>query len=235
MFERLISEAHSSGKRLTVYASDDETGIEERFGDSGVGIDRRPLPPHGPEPFVVIRDGGAFAGALGLAEFEELLRPPIERPGDRESVSAGYRALFDVLDDTVFSSLDRRQLLGASREIEDRAFRVGNGVLRVGFQRLSVFEGQADTYRLLAGTDGLDVHVYGLPDWEPPAIDGVTYHGCTDSSVGRYWAVAFDGGADDQQACALLARERDDSYTGFWTYDPETVGTILDGLEALGE
>jgi DICT domain-containing protein len=249
MFETLIGEAHPNGKRLTVYARDDETGVEERFGDSGVAIERRPLPPHGPDPFVAIHDGEEFAGALGLADFEELLAPPVVRPGDREAVSAGYRALFELLDETVFSSLDRRQLLGASREIEDRAFRVSHGVLRVSFQRPSAFAPQVDVYRHLAGRNGLDIHVYGVTgsgggdpavestaetDWDSSDIEGLTFHETTAPVVEGYWALAFDGGIDERQACGLLARERDDSYTSFWTYDPETVGTILDDSKQPG-
>jgi hypothetical protein len=236
MFDALIADAGHHEKRFTVYAADDTSGVEARFGDTGISIDHRPLPPYGPEPFVVIYDGGDFAGALSLGEFEELLVPPVVRPGDRGSISAGYRALFDVLDDTVFSSLDRRQLLGASREIEDRAFRVGHGVLRVSFQRFSAFDAQTDVYRQLAGKAGLDVHAYGsVPDRDPPDIDGLSYHASTDPSVERYWALAFDGGINEQQACGLLAREHDDTYTGFWTYDPGIVGTILDELESLDE
>lgn len=235
MLQTLIDEAYPHQKRLTVYAAEDRPAVRERFGETGVTTDHRSLPVDGPDPFVVIHDSDEFVGALSLADLEDLLRPPVHRPGDRESVSAGYRALFDVLDDTVFSSLDRRQLLGASREIEDRAFRVGRGVLRASFQRLSAFEGQADAYRALGSKDGLDVSVYGLPDWDPPAIDGVAYHGSEGPAVERYWALAFDGGVDRQQACALLAREEEDGYTGFWTYDPETVETILQELAGLGE
>lgn len=235
MFETLIDGVSHHEKRFTVYATGEETGVDARFGDTGISIDHRRLPPHGPEPFVVIHDGGEFAGALSLAEFEELLRPPIVRPGDRESVSAGYRALFDVLDDTVFSSLDRRQLLGASREIEDRAFRVGHGVLRACFQRFSAFEAQTDVYRQLASMAGLDSHVYGADDWDPPDIDGLSYHESSAPAIERHWMVAFDGGINESQACALLAREHDGTYTGFWTYDPETVATVLDELAGFDD
>jgi hypothetical protein len=235
MFETLIEDARHHEKRFTVYAAGEKPGIDARFGDTDISIEHRPLPPHGPEPFVTIHDSDEFVGALSLAELETLLVPPIVRPGDRESVSAGYRALFDVLDDTVFSSLDRRQLLGASREVEDRAFRVGHGILRVSFQRLSAFESQREVYRQLAGKAGLDVHLYAAPDRDPPDIDGLAYHESTAPTVERYWALAFDGGINDQQACGLLARERDDGYAGFWTYDPEIVSTILGELEALEE
>ena len=249
MFATLIDDARRHDTRFTVYAAGEETGVDDRFGDTGIEIDHQRLPPHGPDPFVTIHDGGQFAGTLSLADFEELLAPPIVRPGDCNAVSAGYRALFDVLDDTVFSTLDRRQLLGASREIEDRAFRVGHGVLRVSFQRCSAFEPQQEVYRQLAGRAGLEIHVYGgvesatsgaaadgsvgEPDWEPPAIDGLTYHVSTAPALDRYWALAFDGGINERQACALVAREQAGGYTGFWTYDPETVGVVLDELAAL--
>ena len=39
--------------------------------------------------------------------------------------------------------------------------------------------------------------------------------------------IAFDGGDHPGQACALVAREREDGYVGFWTYDPHPVGEIL--------
>jgi hypothetical protein len=34
---------------------------------------------------------------------------------------------------------------------------------------------------------------------------------------------------------ACWPRARGHSYTGFWTYDPGTVGTVLDELDALAE
>lgn len=232
MLDALIDEAQHHQKHITLYADETETALDSRFEGSSVTIERKRLPPHGPDPFVTIHVEGQIVGSLSLADFEELLTPPIVRPGDREEVSASYRALFDLLDDTVFDSLDRRQLLGASREIEDRAFRVGHGTLRVSFQTLSTFESQATVYRHLAGETTLDVHVYGEDDWTPPEIEGVTYHRSDAPIVGRFWALAFDGGDDDTQACGLVARERDGEYDGFWTYDPETVATIAAELEA---
>lgn len=232
MLDRLIDDTQHHGKRITLYADDVEDALTSRFGDSSVTIERRRLPPHGPEPFVTIHDAGQVVGSVSLDDFEELLTPPIVRPGDREEVSAGYRALFELLDDTVFDSLDRRQLLGASREIEDRAFRVGDGTLRVSFQSLSIFESQVDVYRHLAGETALDVHVYGEGDWDPPEIAGLTYHRSDAATVKHFWALAFDGGGDETQTCGLVARERDDEYAGFWTYDPEIVETIAVELES---
>ncbi|WP_340100138.1 DICT sensory domain-containing protein [Salinibaculum salinum] len=233
MLERLIDDAQHHGKRIILYTDDAETALDTRFSGSSVTTEQRRLPPHGPDPFVTIHDAGQVVGSLSLDDFEELLTPPIVRPGDREEVSAGYRALFDLFDDTVFDSLDRRQLLGASREIEDRAFRVGHGTLRASFQSLSVFESQVEAYRHLAGDTALDVHVYGEADWEPPEIAGVTYHRSDAATVKRFWTLAFDGGGDETQSCGLVAREQGNGYTGFWTYDPEIVSRIADELESV--
>ncbi|MEF8785074.1 MAG: DICT sensory domain-containing protein [Haloarculaceae archaeon] len=234
MLDRLIDDAQHHCKRITLYTDDAEDALTSRFGGSSVTTERKRLPPHGPDPFVTIHDAGQVVGSLSLDDFEELLTPPIVRPGDRKEVSAGYRALFDLLDDTVFDSLDRRQLLGASREIEDRAFRVGHGTLRVSFQSLSIFESQVSVYRHLASETALDVHVYGTADWDPPEIAGITYHRSDAATVEQFWALAFDGGGDQTQACGLVARERDGEYTGFWTYDPEIVSRIAAELEEGG-
>mgnify|MGYP006281694543 FL=1 len=215
MFDAVIDDVQHRGKRLTVYSGDDTTALDERFGSTGITIDHRTLPRHGPATFVTVRDGESFLGTLSLADFEELLAPPVVRPARREDISAGYRVLFDLLDDTVFRSLDRRQLLGASREIEDRAFRVGHGTLRASFQQFSAFDAQVDVYRHLARETALDIHIYGEDDWTPPDITGVTYHESTAPSVKRFWILAFDGGGNRSQVCALLAREREDEYTGF--------------------
>ena len=233
MLDRLIEDAQHHQKRITLYADDAETSLDSRFGGSSVTLERKPLPPHGPDPFVTVHVGDQVVGSISLADFEELLAPPIVRPGDREGVSEIYRALFDLLDNTVFDSLDRGQLLGASREIEDRAFRVGHGTLRASFQALSAFRSEVDVYRYLASDTALDVHVYGEADWEPPEISGVTYHRSDARTVSRFWALAFDGGGDETQSCGLVAKEQDDEYAGFWTYDPEIVETIAAELASV--
>ncbi len=233
MLDRLIQDAQNHQKRITLYADDAETALDSRFGGSSVTVERKPLPPHGPDPFITVHVGDQVVGSISLADFEELLTPPIVRPGDREEVAEIYRALFDLLDNTVFDSLDRRQLLGASREIEDRAFRVGHGTLRVSFQTLSAFRGEVDVYRHLASETALEVHVYGKADWDPPEIANVTYHRSDEPTVERFWTLAFDGGGDETQSCGLVAREQDDGYTGFWTYDPEIVETIAAELASV--
>lgn len=127
--------------------------------------------------------------------------------------------------------MTRRELLAVSREIEDRAYRVGTGVLRVGFQTAAAFDTQLDAYRHLATETTLEIHVYGVDQSERslPDIEGITHHG-GDDAIDRYWALAFDGGGDDAQSCGLLAQERSDGYDGFWTNDPAIVEGISAGL-----
>ncbi|WP_336136478.1 DICT sensory domain-containing protein [Natronomonas amylolytica] len=230
MLDALIAEAEASNRQLVVYRRDEGTDLGEWFANHGVEVEYRPLPATGPDPFVVIKEGGEFVGALGVAELTWLTEPPIARPGDREGLSEGYRVLFELLDETVYTAMERRQLLAVSREIEDRVYRTGAGTFHVSFQTLSTFESQLEPYRRLAAETDVDVHIHGLADWSPPAIPGITYHEYSESPLKRYWALAFDGGDGRTQPCGLVAREESDGYSGFWTDDAETVDAILTEL-----
>jgi len=232
MLDDLIADRRGSEHRFTVYRRDDPPEIETWLATHGVAVESRSLPPGGPPPFIEIETDGEVVGIIGVEAVEGLLEPPIVRPGDRDGVSEGYRILFEVLDETVFSGVERRALLAVSREIEDRAFRVGDGTLRVSFQTLSTFRSQTPVYRTLATETDLDIHVYGVDDWSPPAIPGITYHAEGVERFEPFWAMAFDGGPDETRACGLVARERSDEYTGFWTDDPAIVGEISTTLDA---
>lgn len=232
MLERYIEEAERRRKRFVVY-SRSEVDLATQFATRNVTVEQRELPASGSEPFVNIYDGETFLGAITLEDLQVLLEPPIDRPHEREELGDAYSALLEVLDGTVFASLDRRQLRATSREFETRALRVGGGTLRVGFQSLSAFEPQTEEYRYLGSQTDLDIHVYGQPDWSPPSIPNVTYHHDTEGVLAPYWFLAFDGGDEEIQQCALVARERDDAYWGFWSYDTPLVGDILETLETV--
>lgn len=221
-------------KQFTVYSDADGSDIEARLSTRNVTVEQRTLSPVGPPPFVVIRDDGEVVGTVGLADLDRLVTPPIVRPDDRTGLAAGYRALLDVLEETVFSSLDRRQLLATSREIEDRARRVGAGRLHVTFQSLSAFASQLGLYRRLGRETDLDIHIHGTPDWQPPAVPNVTYHADSTGALSQFWCLAFDGGPDPTQACVLIAREEADGYVGFWSYDEALVEDVLATLETAG-
>ncbi|MXR41596.1 histidine kinase [Halobaculum sp. WSA2] len=231
MFDSLLAGVRRRDHAFTVYRGDEPTDVESLFAAHGVEVDVRSLPPDGPDPFVLIETDGEFVGVIGAAELDGLLEPPIVRPGERDEVSAGYRAVFELFDDTLFSSMRRGALLAVSHEIEDRAYRVGTGALHASFQRFSAFRPQVDAYRHLAADTDLDVHVYGDDDWDPPAIPGVGYHAVDDDELRRHWVLAFDGG-DGGQPCGLVAVEESDEYTGFWTDDDALVEDIIAAVTA---
>ena len=232
MFDSLFSDVRDPPRQFTVYRNEKGIDLESQFVTRNVDIDYRDLPP-GPDPFLVIEAEGSFEGALPLPRLAELLEPPVTRPGEVEDAPEGYRVLFELLDETVYTALERRELLAVSREIEDRAFRVGDGTLRVSFQTLSAFESQAALYHTLASATDLDIHIYGVDDWTPPRIDGITYHTLALGPLHRYWVLAFDGGSDGTHSCGLVGQEQSDGFDGFWTDDEGMVAEIMDRLERV--
>lgn len=230
MLHSLIAEVRHREQQFTVYRRGDRPDIEAWLVDHGVAVESRSLPSGGPDPFIEIRTDGEVVGVIGVDALEGLLTPPIHRPGDRDGISDGYRALFDLLERTVVSGVNRRELLAVSREIEDRAYRVGEGTLRVSFQTLSRFRSQTAVYRTLAAETDLDIHIYALDDWTPPKIGGLTYHTEDVERLEPHWVLAYDGGPRDSQACGLVAREHLEDYAGFWTNDPSLVEEIATAL-----
>ena len=152
-------------------------------------------------------------------------------PTDPDGVGindTAYEPVLEHLKETTFTSYDREQLLYASREIEDRARRVGTGTIHAGFQRLSTMETQAHIYADLARR-GVEVHAYGLPDAAVSGLDAGRIHPEDTDEIADTWFVVFDGGGDDSQKSALLAEEREsDQFYGAWTYD----AAIVDGAAA---
>ena len=161
-----------------------------------------------------------------LKTFHDFVQDDVP-PADREELSAGHRGFFDALAGTVFTSISRQELLAVSREIEDRARRVGDGILHVSFQRLSMFQSQQEVYEQLVAETALDVHVHGVDDWTPPEDSGIHYHAHDDERLAPYWVLAFDGGSDATQASGLVGKERPgEGFTGFWTNDEAMVERI---------
>lgn len=235
----LVRDVRNRDHRFTVYGRPGDVDAADRFRNRNVEVAGRTLPAGGPAPFVVIEEDGEVVGVASLADIEGLTEPPIRRPEPGSGVSEGFRVFFEVLDDTVFTSMSRAELLAVSREIEERAYRVGTGTLRTSFQRAAALAAQTDVYRALAADTELAIHVYARPDQRGlPAVPGVTVHRLDDPAIERHWVVAFDGGDsgdggdDARQACGLVAQERPEGYDGFWTADPDIVARIASALPA---
>ncbi|SFR38620.1 MULTISPECIES: DICT sensory domain-containing protein [Halorubrum] len=232
-------EAHEA--TLTVFNADPAVTDELRrhFADRNVRIVADQTA-SGPEEFAVLARDGEFVTA---ATVDDLLSRPSgdetegSSAGDGEPRARGGagdrvgRPVLDHLDETMFTSYSREDMVAASREIEDRAWRVGNGELHAGFQTLDVLSGESETYDLLGEKADLDVHAYAAAEGEAPETDHYTVHTGRTAELRETWFVAYDGGGYDEAKCALLAEERaPGEFYGFWSYDPETVDYIIDYL-----
>ena len=232
MLASLLDRVRESRKAFVAYA--DERAADDLanlFGSHGVHVERRPLPSPHVDPFLVVSDDdGEFAGAIGIDDLEGLLEPPVRPPAEHDAVSEGYRVLFELLEETVFSTMERSELLAVSREIEDRAARADGGTLRACFQRFAAFAPQIDRYRCLGARPNLDVHVHAVGDETPPALPGVQYHTDASGALDRYWALAFESDGVPAETTALVARQDGDTYEGFWTDDPLVTREVASAL-----
>jgi len=225
----LIAGVEAHEKTLTVV--DPSPGVvdalRDHFSDRNVAVEAGRMDA-GPEDYVVLADDGEFVVATSV---DDLLEP--EEPTEPSFADHDYRPIIDHLDETMFTSYDRGRMLAASREIEDRAWRVGRGELHAGFQYGSNFEPQREAYERLGGRDDLTVHAYVHASGDDPApVEDVNVHHESDAEVRETWVVAFDGGGVEESKCALVAEERDGGFFGFWTYDPSTVDYVVNHLRA---
>jgi hypothetical protein len=233
----LIAGVEEHEKRLTVFNADAETveAVRDRFRDRNLTVTGERTESGKPQSFVVLSDGGREEGEefVTAASAADVLAAPPRGSAGRGSEEEVAQPILDHLDETMFTSYDTRQMVAASREIEDRAWRLEKGSLHAGFQRLSILSDQMDIYERLAEQESLDVHAYAYPDQEVPHHDtDLTIHVERSEEIAESWFVVYDGGGVDVNKCALLAEEREPrSFYGFWTYDPDTVDWIIEYLE----
>jgi len=232
----VIADVEAREKTLTVFnpAPDDDIvpRLSSYFETQNVRVVDERTSSGRPSEFAVLSDDDRFLAAVSQSKLEELLEGGALETDTLGIDDTEYREFLQYLTETTFTSYDRGQMIEVSREIEDRAWRVGNGELHAGFQFVSTIENQVDTYRDLARSD-LSIHVYATPDGTDVDIDGVDIHVEDCDELSSLWFVIFDGGDDEYGKSALLAEERSpDSYYGFWTYDPVFVDRILEQLDA---
>jgi hypothetical protein len=225
----LIQGVEDHEKTLTVFNTDEARvdALRAQFGDRNLSIRAEEADGGSPEEFVVLSEKDEYVTGASIAEV-------IGEPTDAENFTGDdYRPILDHLDETMFTSYDTGQMVAASREIEDRAWRIGSGQLHAGFQKLSILRDQLDIYTRLADRERLDVHAYATPDEDVPDHEtDLTIHVERAEEIARSWFVVYDGAGVDVNKCALLAEERESRcFYGFWTYDPDTVDWMIDYLE----
>jgi len=227
----LVAVVEERRKELVVYAPPERASLANELGEyfDSQNVDVTFRTDVETEPRAELRDEhGERLVAVELDSLEALLSDP---PAPLGADQRPYAPLLAHLEETTFTSYDRRQMIHASREIEDRAWRERGGRIVAGFQSLSNFRPQADVYRTLAEAD-ITVDVYGVADADPPE-GGFRVHPAesVDAVVGETWFVAFDGNGRDEQKCALLAEEREGGFYGFWTYDPTLTDAVIAAVD----
>lgn len=193
-----------------------------------------------PDAFLVLTDGDTYRGGVGIETLHEYLfdsfgggsLEALAEESRQRPVVEGFLAR---LDQNVYSLSGERRLplICISQLLESRACRRGDGCLHAGVQNLTTFERAPATwtrYNKIADT-GVETTVYGRPDWNPDDWGAVTAYGDTTGElVGEYWFVVYSG-PERHDDGALLARETDAGrYTGFWTFDSDTVDDLVGTL-----
>lgn len=230
--QTFLDDLTAQRRTVTVYAADPPSELAERLADWHVDVRFDHLPSDSGEGFITVRQGDHFLGTVSLETVATLFEPAAGVLDADSTETGSLEPLLKLLDETLFQSVERRQLLAATREFEDRAWRHGQGELHVGFQRPAALAAQRPVYERLAESD-LDIHLYFDGAWHAPPIPGVTIH-TDDGELGQFWFVAFQpDAAARSQSCGLFARERDPAtYGGFWTYDPNRVAALVTYLRA---
>jgi DICT domain-containing protein len=226
----LIAGVEAHEKRLTVFNADDDVvrALRERFADRNLSVEGATAEA-GPDNYAVLSENGQFLAAIAV---EDVSSESAERTVG--FADATYRPVLDQLDETMFTSYSTQKMVAASREIEDRAWRIGRGSLHAGFQRMSVLADELPVYDRLAERDGLSVHAYAYPDGEGSldASPHLTIHDDDSDEILNSWFVVYDGDGVNENKCALVAEEREPRrFYGFWTYDTETVDYVVNHLE----
>src|SRR6056297_2720157 len=157
--QTLLDDLAAQRRTVTVYAADPPSELADRLADWHVDVRFDRLPPESGDGFITVRQGDRFLGTVSLETVAMLFEPTAGVLDARSTETGSLEPLLELLDDTLFQSFERRQLLAATREIEDRAWRHGRGELHAGFQRPDALAAQRPVYERLAKSD-LDVHVY---------------------------------------------------------------------------
>lgn len=220
-------EAHEKTLTAVNAAPEAVSDLRDHFADRNLSVVERSLDLDA-KSFVVLSQDGEFLTAVAI---DDLLEGNEET--DPEFINETYRPILDHLDETVFTSYSIDDMVAASREIEDRAFRIGAGEIHSGFQTLDTLGGEMELYNRIAETSDLAVHAYAAPEGAIPEETNFTVHVERAPEIRNTWFVVYDGGGVDDNKCALLAEERGErSFYGFWSYDHETVDYMLSHLKS---
>jgi len=225
--------------------------LETTFADQPVQVTERDLPDVESDTVLLVDDDEVLATSSlsALRDAIVMVNSDLFRTGARGLDELELPSVIKRLHDVRFSlrgypksNAEKLILVVISRYIEQVAARTGRGRHRASFQSLSRIEDERGTrrvYERLAET-GVDVHVYGRPDWIPSRSLDVTTHAGHSADFRDSWFVLFTpdpGSVPDHSAAtaaradrgpvALLAIEVEPKvWEGFWTFDPSLVADL---------
>jgi DICT domain-containing protein len=243
-FADIINDVDSDEQTLAVFNREEHEPVvrllEQVFDSEHVEVREAGNEPAGPANVVQLQnqDGVAIA-ASRLDEIRDhllLVNSDLYITGTRPLDHVTSSNVVANLDETTFTVAGKSKflLIHISRQVEAMALETGDGVLHSGFQRLARIRDERGThvaYRRLADTD-VDVHVYGIPDWEESPSEEMVVHAHEDGEIPQSWFVVHDGNGDDRRKAALVAVEvGPNEYEGFWTFRADLVDEIVEYIE----
>jgi hypothetical protein len=210
--------------------------FEDLFADQSVGVEAMSVAEDDGQ-VMLVRDGETVATSP-LRELQDAILLVNSDLYSTGSVGLEDLTVPDVLAELTevpftlrgYPESDKEKLLLVviSRYVEQRAWRAGTGTHRASFQRLSRIDDERGTrrvYEKLAATD-LDVHVYGVPDWDPADALGVTAHGGRSADYRHSWFVVHRPDGDGDPAALVAYEAEPGRWRGVWTRDSQRVADI---------
>jgi DICT domain-containing protein len=211
--------------------------VEDLFGSLSIDVSDTEHPEQDDNLLMLLRDGEVVETSTleTLKDTLLMVNSDFYRTGTTSLEEIDSPDVITLLSDTLFelrgypeSNTEKLVLILVSRYIEYQAWAREAGTLRTSFQRLSLLDderGTREVYDRLGDCSGLDVHVYGIPDWDLPESLGVTVHGISDEEISQNWFVIYGG--DDRPGVAMLAVEvGPNEWHGFWTFDRDEIGRL---------
>ncbi|AWB28124.1 DICT sensory domain-containing protein [Halococcoides cellulosivorans] len=228
--DRIVEVVEGHGQTLTLFnadlSQDEEELIAAHFDVTTVAVEFGRTDTGQPRSFAVLHGEDGFVAACAIDDLIDAIDPagPLL---DADAIESDATDLLGAIDQSVFTDYGKRQLVLASRQVERAAWRARPTTLHVGFQQFSNLRTQVDLYRRL--TEHVEVHLYGVPDWEPPLA--VEPHGHRDPELERSWFVVLDDDRATAGTTLLLAtQDGPDTFSGFWMSKDSIVERTLDRL-----
>jgi len=212
---------------------------EDLFGSLDAELSEREIKGIEDDQLLVIRDGEVVVSSplKNLETTLLMVNSDLYTTGSKSLDEVSIPNAIQELADTVFtlsgypdSDTEKLVLTLVSRHIEHQAANSQTGTLRTSFQYLSRLDDEKGTrkvYEQLGQLIDLDVHVYGVPDWIPPAEMGVTVHQVHDDEIHDTWFVVYrtESGMD---RAMLAIKSGPNAWKGYWTKNAAEIRAIDD-------